>query len=211
VESREFRFYIGRICKIAQCKDMAKPPDFFDEITMCMVNYIDLVPHAMDQIYNYLATVSINKNMLQEIMTFLMDENKAIYGWQNYLIWKLLVLHEFDHDRLKLHAQIVLNHSEDKTNIAGAALYLGKFGDYSHRELVVSYFKKCDCFFLQRHLLIAIQEMPYSKIKHEIGSHILPESKNIYKNLTRLKTPCYIEPPKKIAYTDLIREVSFYA
>ncbi len=59
VESRECRFYLHRIEKIALCKDIVKPYDYFNTITQKLCDLIPEIPYAMDQFYNYLCAVDL--------------------------------------------------------------------------------------------------------------------------------------------------------
>ena len=68
--------------------------------------------------------------------------------------------------------------------------------------------KNTDCF-LQRHAIIAIQEIEYKEIK-KIEKLILKPCYGIYKELRTYKTPVYVTPPEAIPYKDLIQESTFY-
>jgi len=209
--SREFRFCIGRICKIALCKDMSKPTDFFDTITEGIVENIAEFPECMDQCYTYLSAVDISTADLSKIQSFLINHKTAIYSWQNYLIWKLLALKQFRTDDLINHSIQMIEHDSNIANKSGAILYLGCCGNVKDKRLLYEDFKSFSDFLLQRHSLIALQEIEYSKIKEYVSDYVRDDAKGIYKHLHEKAEPLYIEPPKPIKYTDLIREFTYYA
>lgn len=208
--SRLFRFLTARICKIALCKDIEKPIDFFTPITEGIVNNISEIPESTDQFYYYLQVVDVSIENLRKLQNYLLDEEKSIYGWQNYLLWKLLAYKNYYSAELEKHARKIIGSNRNVANVAGAVLYLGKCGDLGCKENIVDSFVNFKEFFTQRHALISIQEVNYDIIKAKVERFITPDSKGIYKILHSFKTPKYIEPPKEVKYMDLIREVSFY-
>ncbi len=207
-QSREFRFYINRICKIALCDDIAKPEGFFDAITNGILNGFIHAPEAMDQYYLYFTAVSLNSKALEQIQSFLLDQKVFIYGWQNYLIWKILTFHNHCNKELVNYAKEILN--EDSANAAGAMLYLGRCGSPTDKVKIAEYFKEMDNFFHQRHALIGLQEIDHEIIEKFVSPYVLRESFGIYRSLRGLDKPKYIVPPDPVRYKDLISEVSFY-
>lgn len=207
--SRTFRFAINRFCKIALCKDISKPPDFFGEITKDIIKHIGELPHVTDQFYAYLAAVDVDTESLALIKDYLLDENKSIYGWQNYHLWKLLTLKKYCNQELLNLAERTIVNNMNKANVAGALLYLGSCGDHRCRMFIANQFRNLSDFFLQRHALIAIQECEFNEIQDSVAKYVSEESRGIYKKLR--KKSFYIKAPENIKYTDLIREVSFYA
>lgn len=209
--TRKFRFLMNRICKIALCNDIKKPPDFFSQITKGIINYIGEIPDATDHFYAYLVSVETKTEDLNKLQDYLLNERKAIYSWQNYLLWKLLAYKKHINQELLDHAKNVIKESSKLGNISGALLYLGKCGDLGCKKDIANDFHKLKGFFTQRHALISIQELKYEDIESKVEPHILTESIGIYRTLHNYSTPKYLEPPKPIKFTDLIREISFYA
>ncbi|MEW5894446.1 MAG: RNA-directed DNA polymerase [Candidatus Omnitrophota bacterium] len=208
-QSAEFRFYVNRICKIALCKDIAKPEGFFDAITEGILGSFIDAPEAMDQYYLYLTAIKLKENDLNKIQSFILDLKVCIYSWQNYLIWKILAYHHYCTKDLVSHAKKILR--EDSANAAGAILYLGKCGCLEDKIKIAEHFKEMNNFFHQRHALIGLQEVDYQIIKEFISPYILRESVGIYRSLKELNEPSYISPPDPIPYKQLINEISFYA
>ena len=216
--SREYRFCINRIANFALCKDIQKPDGYFKEITDYILRKIPFYPQSSDQYFKYLVSIDgIEKYHLNVIVEYLLDSEKAIYGWQNYLLWKIVTYYDYCEVKLHSEARTIVEkyHYSDglysDENLAGAILYLGKCGDNKDRKLIAQKFSNYKNFFIQRHALIAIQTLKYRDIKKDIEGYIERESFGIYRYLNSLRTPLYITPPKSIRYTDLIREISSYA
>ncbi len=210
VSDREFRFFVNRIGRLALCKDIAKPANFFKDITGAILDCIPEWPHISDQFYSYLVAVNLENSELKLLRNFQLDTKKAIYGWQNYLLWKVFAYYRFCDSELIQHAKNVVNTTSSHADKAGAILYLGCCGDKTSRDWIVEKFPNFDNFFLQRHALIAIQEVEYQTVKEKVQAHIKAESVGMFRTLSKFATPKYIEPPREIRYYDLIREVSFY-
>lgn len=211
IEGREFRFYINRLVTIALCKDIAKPTDYFNPITEQIINLIPEVPYAMDSFYKYLVSVELRTEQLEQISTYLSDHNKMIYGCQNYLIWKIFISKQFyQKELIELSSNLIMK-SKNIANRCGALLYLGKYGGKLERKLISDNFDLFDNFLLQRHALIAIQELKWMEVKENLNKNVKEESIGIYRHLRNYPTPYYLEPPKEVSFFELIREISFYA
>jgi hypothetical protein len=208
--SRRFRFFNSRICKFALCRDIAKPPSFFDYITTGVINGLYENPEVSDQFYLYLSSVDLNMVQLGDIEAFLINNTVAIYEWQNYLLWKLLVLKQYRSKRLLQHATRLLKNGESIADRAGAILYIGAFAGEKGKRILAAKFKTFSNFLLQRHALIALQCAPFKEIRKSIEEHLRPESIGILRKLKHMKEPCFVKAPDPIRYSDLIREVSFY-
>jgi len=211
--SREFRFCIRRISKYALCQDISKPDDFFEPITRNIIHAIDSVPEVMDQVYIYLIALKTDHEVNTYLEQLLLDAKRSVYSWQNYLIWKLVAFKGyFTNSLLNRAHEIIFDHAAAYANIAGAVLYLGMSGNIDHRRAVLNAFRKpLDNFFLQRHGLIAIQELDSSEVVDTAKEFILEETRGIYRTLHSSSETRYILPPPPVPYHELIREVSSYA
>ncbi len=207
--SREFRFYISRISKLMLCTDIKKPQNLIKPLTKGFIEAIQDIPAATDQIYQYLLSADISIDEQGELASFLMDENKAIYGWQNYLIWKILAFYNYKTDKIVSYANAKLSDISNAPSVAGAMIYVGKCCA-EHRKTICQNFSQYSDFFLQRHALISIQEMDYREVS-SISPYVSAESKGVYRDLHSMREHIYVSPPDKVKYTDLINEVAFYA
>lgn len=210
--SREFRFLIRRISKFALCRDISKPPQYFEPITKDIIQAIDSAPEVMDKVYEYLIALDTDSVVTDYLEDFLLDERRSVYSWQNYLVWKLLSFKQHITKPLLARAQaIVHNSKESEATIAGAILFLGMSGETEYRTNLCHIFRDhFKSFFLQRHALIAIQELDYRDVKSTVEEFVLDETRGMYRELHSSDTPRYVVQPPPVAYSDLIREVSSY-
>lgn len=212
LNSRPFRFYLKRLSKLALCKEIRKPRDYFKSTTTGLLSNLGETPDVSDQFYLYLSAVELTDNEIKNIEGFLLNQEGSIYGWQNYFLWKLLILKEYSSQRLIELALSFFDNIEgtSESNLAGSFLYVGKFGTKDHIRIIAENFKNLNDFFLQRHALIALQTQPYDLIKDTCEKYIHQESRGIYSSLKRHKNPQFVLPPDPIKYTDILGEVSNY-
>lgn len=209
-DSRQFRFYLGRISKIALCNEIRKPLDYYDKIKKKILKSIVSFPRNTDAYYNLLVSIDLSINELRKISKFLMDEGKAIYSWQNYLLWKVLIHHEYKNRNLLKHARSLIASDHKAASKMGALLYIGSCGDKNDKNEVIKHFGSYSDFMSQRHALIALQELDYSDVIN-ISEHITMENNNTYKVLHTRGKAKYITSPESVSINDLFNQVGFYA
>lgn len=208
-QSREFRFYIGRISKLLLCKEIVFPLESLHDITNNLIDSLYFNPDISDQIYNYLSSVNLDFDEKNKIREYLLSESKAIYGWQNYLLWKICVLKDIYFDDLLNYSNQLIDGNENYSNKCGALLYIGKYATKFDKIKIADKFKDFDDFMVQRHGIIALQKLEFDSIS-KIKEYIIPEVEGMLKKLNLKKESKYIEPPPKIDYRDIIREVAIY-
>jgi hypothetical protein len=207
-DSRSFRFLIDRISTIAKCKDIKKPKYYYRKIKKNILNAIVTHPAFMDKYYNFLSSIELTKTDLNKLFEYISNNDYSIYSWQNYAIWKLFILNNYKTRKL-ISLAIVHLKTYEETMIPGAVLYLGKFGNYSDKENILSLLKNTDSFFLQRHCLIALQEFPKNILQDTLNK-IVESNKNVYEYFHGSKRHTYVKPPENVNFYDIFHQVGFY-
>lgn len=154
-EEREFRFCINRLSKLARCKEYKVPQEFWNDITEEIIHAIIECPTSTDRIYDFIASVGMNEKTANIIVEYLYNPNACIYEWQNYWLWKLLIICNIKNDQMTIRARNILQEHSQIPNNAGAILYLSKFGDKSDKQNIMNSISKADSIFLQRHKWLA--------------------------------------------------------
>ncbi|GHT88680.1 hypothetical protein FACS1894137_17130 [Spirochaetia bacterium] len=206
--SKKFRFLLNRISKIALCKDIKKPNTYFNFIKGNIIGAIVTTPSSMYDFFHILSCIDLTNGDMNKIYKYLSDEEKAIYSWQNYLLWKLLVMKNYRNRNLLIFARKQVK-SLKTANVAGALLYIGKYGNIHDKKDLLTIFNGKKCFFVQRHFLIAVQELERKEIQ-KIEMEILEENRGVYKYLHELRAPLYMSLPNEIKYSDIFNQVGFY-
>lgn len=209
--SRKFRFYIRRLSKIARCSDIEKPANYYNKIKSKLFSALVENPTAMDQFYELLSSIKLSKNDLNKLAMLFLNKKIFIYSWQNYYLWKLFIYHNFINRKLLHHAKDTVKHhsSQKPADVAGASLYIGKFGNKKNKINLAKVVTISKNHFINRHILIAIQDLKFSEIKF-IKDHVSKENNGTYRYLNSQKRPIYVSPLPEIKYNELIKEIGFY-
>ena len=90
-QDRGFRFCVRRFERLALCDAISIPRDFFDPMTDACLAQLDEQPFSSDQFVRYLKATPTSDAQMEHVVHLLADNQRAIYDWQNYLLWQLLV------------------------------------------------------------------------------------------------------------------------
>jgi hypothetical protein len=108
-----------------------------------------------------------------------------------------------------MFAKKQLSSSKDM-NVAGAILYIGKFGTERDKCRLLDVFNKNNSFLIKRHCLIAIQELTWNEVE-KIKGKVPEEHMGTYKYLNDQPSHEYIIAPKEIKFYEIFNQVGFYA
>jgi len=209
---RSFRFAIRRIEGALSCDELEIPPDYFNEITDKIIADLENQPTATDTLIKYLSFVNLNEYQINKIIELICDPDKAIYSWQNYWIWNFFILRDIKSSQLLDHAKNLLSSNANKRqpDIAGAVLYIGKFGTPEDKGGVTAYYLTTKSPWFQRQALIALHELDYNQGIHKIAGHTHQALKGTYKRIKGKFSDIYATPPEKVNFEDLYDEGSIY-
>lgn len=206
-----FRFCVARFEKLALCQDLEVPSSFFQPLADTAVAELDSQPWASDQIVRFLKAAPSTTDQLSRIANFLLDHKRAIYDWQNYLLWQLLVYKEHREPRLLAAARKRFEDGGSHVDRAGAILYMGALGDRLERERVARAFATLHGHLLQRAALIAVHELDYSTIvKAEVQPFVLPSLRGTYREIRSRYRGSYYAPLPSVSASLIYDELSPY-
>jgi hypothetical protein len=206
-----FRFCIQRFENLARCREVEVPQDYYDPIINAAIQELDCQPCSSDQLVRFLKVAPTTSDHEAEIAAFLKDRERAIYDWQNYLLWQLLVHKNHQDDELLDDARKRIGQSHLHADRAGAMLYLGSAGTDEDRYQIACSFERCSHHLMQRNALIAVHELDYSGgIKEHVAPHVLPSVKGTYQRLRQAFRGCYHRPLPPISYLNIYNEISSY-
>lgn len=186
IDSREFRYCMTRMVMLATCREFAVPPAYFETVTQLVVQRLPDHPAATDQFARYLRAVPLGQTEQDAIASYLIDDHRSMYGWQNYRLWKLMGQRQFARTDLFDRARAILTERDDGASRAGATLYLGSLGTDSDRIEIARRFFTLHSFLGQRAALVAIQGLPFSPVisQHVAGS-VRGDLHGVYRALNR--------------------------
>lgn len=211
MDDKAFRFCIRRFANLALCEDIDIPPSFFANLTDAAIRELDAQPWASDQIVRFLKAAPSTPEQISRVADLLVDKERALYDWQNYLLWQLLVYKRHREPRLLVAAR---NRSGDlrlHADRAGAMLYVGALGESADRERIAQSFSSCSGHLLQRAALIAVHELDYSPVvKTTVQPHVLPSLRGTYQEIRNRYRGVYHLPLPAVRYTEIFDELSPY-
>jgi len=211
-QDKGFRFCIKRFENLALCKDAVPPEGYFQPIIESVLHELYEQPYSSDQLVRFLKAVELKKEHLVEIHKFLISSKHAIYGWQNFLLWQLLVYKQYNDEELIAVARKRLSESQSIADKAGATLYSGASGNNSDREYIAKNFPSMKKYILQRNALIAIHELGFSGVvKKTVKPSVREDLQGTYSRLREgnLRGK-YFVPLEKLSYKQIYDEVSSY-
>ncbi len=211
-QAREFRFCVGRLEKIALCKEIKRDFDF-SKITNAIIKELIHQPFSSDKLIRYLKCVDLTNKHLRKLSNLILDESKNIYSWQCYHLWQLFVFHKYINSNLITHAKNIIS-SKAKyppPAIGGAMLYLGSCGTIDDKIYVAKKFKNFKSYLIQRNGMIATHELEYKKhVKPYIKDYVINELVGTYGWLRGSCLGKYYTPLDPIPVSELFRDLTQY-
>lgn len=210
-QERAFRFCMKRFENLALCPELGVPKEFFAPLADLCIQQLDAQPFSSDQIVRFLKAVPTSTEQMLLVADLLADEKRAVYDWQKYLLWQLLVHKQFRDPELLVTAKKRMQDTAQEADRAGAVLYVGAMGDQSDRQGIAKIFKGFRNHLVQRNALIAVHEVRYSEgIKQNVVDHVLPSLKGTYQRVRDGFMSQYFRPLPPISALNIYDEMSAY-
>lgn len=210
-QERGFRFSIQRFQNLALCPDLDVPKSFFDPMIEVCVHQLDAQPFSSDQIVRFLKAAPTSPKQLTDVAKLVADPERAIYDWQNYLLWQLLVYKKYVDLKLLKIAQTRAAQVDRPADRAGAILYWGALGREADRLSIARLFETYDKHIVQRNALIAVHEIQFNAgIKEHVANHVIPSLKGTYTRLRDNFQGQYFRPLPTISASLIYDEMNAY-
>lgn len=205
---RHFRFCVNRLERLVRIPELKSKLEL-NEITNAIISELINQPWSTDSFARYLISVPLEENQLQKIVDILLDDEKNIYEWQEYHIWRILINRNHNSPQLLKKARENLVHrATDIPIISGSALYLCSIGDGNDRKQIADNFQNLNNFFAQRIVLIGIKNLDYSTIiKGSVEKFLDKTHKGTYKILNTNYNDIYCINPSKLNFRDFYDEL----
>jgi hypothetical protein len=180
-------------------------------MTEVCILQLDAQPFSSDQIVRFLKAAPTSTGQLAYVARLVADDERAIYDWQNYLLWQLLVYKKYADPELIEAARRRAARLDRPADRAGAILYLGALGSAADRGFVAQLFKSCDKHIVQRNALIAVHEIEFNEgIKEHVAHHVMLSLQGTYKRLRKEFPGQYFRPLAAVSAISIYDEMSAY-
>jgi len=168
-QSRSFRYCVNRIKTLISSNIFDTRSIFASEMADAIINEFYGQPVTTDQFCRLLIDLELSEVQKRTIADYVVDERKAIYGWQNYHILMLLAHHKYRSNRLISYCKKKLEGENQQPEIPGCLIYLASVVEESELEELINYFDDKWSYQHKRHFLIALQNVPSAKLKPLYG------------------------------------------
>lgn len=205
---RHFRFCVNRLERLIRIPELRGKLEI-EDITDSVINELINQPWSTDIFARYLISAPLSVHQLERIAILLLDDEKNIYEWQEYHIWRILISHNCKDEALLTKARSNLeNRAHNYPIVASSVLYLCSNGDGNDRKQVADIFKDLNNYFVQRTALIGIKDLDYnSVIKGSVEKYIDECHKGTYKILKERYGATYSLTPAKLNFKDFYDEL----
>lgn len=205
---RNFRFCVNRLERLVRIPELKAKIDI-DEITNAIITELTNQPWSTDSFARYLISAPLSVEQLERIVDVLLDDNKNIYEWQEYHIWRILIDRKFSHTLLLEKARKnLINRATNIPIIGGSILYLCAIGDGNDRKQIADNFQNLNNFFVQRIALIGIKNLDYnSVIKGSVEKFLDKSLKGTFQILKDNYSDKYSLTPSKLNFKDFYDEL----
>lgn len=209
-DTKEFRFCISRISKLARCKDYKLPDNYFKEIIDGIIDSLIVCPTATDKSFELLGSVNLQNNHIGKIIKYLENQEHAIYEWQNYWLWKLLIIHDVHTPSLiDLAITTIENSDKRSADKAGPILYIAKYGENFQLIHIKDKIPEMDSNILQRHCLFVLKKLDWKKDVKPIAKSINNRLNGNYRYIKEhIKDIVFKPSPLKV--TEILESVHQY-
>ena len=205
---RHFRFCVNRLERLVRIPELKSKLDL-DEITNAIITELINQPWSTDSFARYLISAPLSEEQLERIVDVLLDDNKNIYEWQEYHIWRILINRNYKNPSLLEKArENLINRATNIPIVGGSTLYLCAIGDGNDRKQIADNFQNLNNFFTQRIALIGIKNLDYSSvIKGSVEKFLDKVHKGTYKILKDNYSDTYNLIPSKLNFKDFYDEL----
>jgi hypothetical protein len=209
-DTKEFRFCVLRISRLARCKDYKLPEGYFKDIIAGIIDSLIVCPTATDSSFALLSSVKLQNSHIKKITKYLENKEQAIYEWQNYWLWKLLIVHEVHTPLLmELATNIINTNDRSPADKAGPILYIAKNGEKSHLIHIKDKLPEIDSILLQRHCLFVLKELDWKKDIQPIAKSINSRLNGNYRYIKEhIKDVVF--KPSALSITEILASVHQY-
>ena len=209
-DTKEFRFCVFRISKLARCKDYKLPEDYFRNITGGIIDSLIICPTATDSSFSLLSSVKLQSSHIEKIIKYLENEEQAIYKWQNYWLWKLLIVHEiYTKSLMDLAINTIDNNDRSPADKMGPMLYVAKYGSPSHLIHIKDKMPEIDSILLQRHCLFVLKTLDWKNDVQSIAKSINSRLNGNYRYIKE-HIKDIVFKPSALSITEILESVHQY-
>ncbi|WP_221931866.1 RNA-directed DNA polymerase [Vibrio furnissii] len=168
-QSRPFRYCINRFKTLVSSNLFDAKSVLASNIADALIGELSRQPVSTDQFCKLLMDLDLSSCQNQAIVDFIVNENIAIYGWQNYHLILLMAHKKYVTDVLVEHCKMLISQYVEKPEVPACFIYLASIGLEAEVEKFIADFRDTWPYQHQRFFLIALQNISKKKLKPMFG------------------------------------------
>lgn len=168
-QSRPFRYCINRFKTLISSNLFDTKSILASEIADALIGEFGRQPVSTDQFCRLLMDLDLTCEQNKSIADFIVNEDLAIHGWQNYHLILLMAYKKYLSDVLIDHCKFMISNHVESPEVPACFIYLASIGLENEVEKFIGNFKETWPYQHQRYFLIALQNTPIKKLKPMFG------------------------------------------
>lgn len=168
-QSRPFRYCINRFKTLISSNLFNSKSILALEIADSLIDELRNQPVSTDQFCKLLMDLDLSDEQNQAIVKFVLNEDVAIHGWQNYHLILLLAYKKYVSKVLIDHCKTLIAQRTENPEVPACFIYLASIGLDTEVEKFIKDFKETWAYQHQRFFLIALQNTPKEKLRPLFG------------------------------------------
>lgn len=193
-DERKFRAYMNKLLDVGDYESLSD--EVHNRLRPFVIPRLRTHPDRSDYWARALA-VKPDESVTEALVDLLVTR-PTIFDWQKFHLWRLaLHLTNPPQDLINKAIETCVDH-ESENVAAQAAIFIGKHGDNTLREVLFKHFTNRRAYVVQRAVLIALQELPSKASCYKRALEMIPDHAELVEYLNNLPKPVYGEKYRSI-------------
>jgi hypothetical protein len=164
-QSRQFRFSVNRLAMLIDADLFDVGSTFSDELVQLLLDTLQEQAASTDQYCRILSMLELTAQALSSIESYLGDEEKSIYEWQNYHLWFVLARKKYKTQNLLQIAKRKMEDNILSNEVPAIFIYLHCVGETDHLRPLVANFDSRWPYMHQRYFLFATKDFTSEELR----------------------------------------------
>jgi hypothetical protein len=164
-QSRQFRFAVNRLAMLIDADLFDISSAFSDELVQLLLDTLQEQAASTDQYCRLFSMLELSAQALASIESYLADDEKSIYQWQNYHLWFVLARKKYKTQNLLEVAKRKMESDILSNEIPAIFIYVYCVGETDHLRPLIAKFDSRWPYMHQRYFLFATKDFTSAELK----------------------------------------------
>lgn len=212
-QSRPFRYCINRFKTLISSNLFEAKSVLAREIADTLIGELGKQPVSTDQFCKLLMDLDLSNEQNKVISNYIVNENVAIYGWQNYNLILLMAHNKYFDDNLIDFCKLKIEKKIKSPETPACFIYLASIGLQNEVEKFIDSFDNTWPYQHQRYFLIALQDTSPKKLQPmfgKVGYRLKGTVKRLKENKLFKGESIYLKDFNSTLIQEIYHEISPY-